>query len=68
MVVSLSSSNSSVKQAFSLLTLMLSNRRLRMKHTLQDIMSININDKLRTPQESEELIDCAVQNFSQNDE
>ena len=26
-------------------------------------MSININGKLRTPQEREELIDCAVQNF-----
>ena len=63
MVVSLSSSNSSVKQAFRLLTLMLSNKRLRMKHTLQDIMSININGKLRTPQEREELIDCAFQNF-----
>ena len=31
--------------------------------TVQDMMSININDKLWTPQEREEFIDYAVQKF-----
>ena len=43
---------------------MLSNRRLRKNHdTLQDMMSININGKLWTPQEREEVINHAVQKF-----
>ena len=64
-VVSLLSSNSSVEQAFSLLTLMLSNRCLDMNHTtLQNMILININEKLWTSQESDKLIDCDVQNFS----
>ena len=64
MVVSLSSSNLSVEESFSLCTLMLSNRCLCINHdTLHELMSININEKLWNPQEREGLIDYTVQNF-----
>ena len=67
MVVSLSSSNISMEQSFGVLTLMLSSRPIRRYHdTLQDWMSININAKLWTHQERDELIDCAVQMFLSN--
>ena len=62
-VLSLSSSNSSVERAFSLLTLLLSNRHLRMNHDiLQDLMLIN-NNKLWTPQEKKDIVGNACQEF-----
>ena len=45
-VMSQSASNSTVERAFSILTLLLSERRLHMKHsTMEEILMINLNNK-----------------------
>ena len=63
-VLSLSSSNSSAERAFSLLPLLLSNRRLCMNYdTLQNLMLININNKLWTSKEKKGIIENACQMF-----
>ena len=63
-VLSLSSSNSSAERAFSLLPLLLSNRRLCMNYdTFQNLMLININNKLWTPKEKKGIIENACQMF-----
>ncbi len=49
LVMCLSESNSTVERAFSLLTLLLTDRRLSLTHdTISDLMTINVNDKLWT--------------------
>ena len=45
-ILCLSASNSSVERVFSLLTLLLSDKRLSMEYsTMQKLMIINLNDK-----------------------
>lgn len=57
LVLVLSGSNSSVERAFSLLTLLLSNRRLKMKHdTINDLVIIKGNDPCWTDNEKRELL------------
>ena len=63
-VMCFSGSNSTVERAFSLLTLLLSDRRLRLKHkTLEELLIININDKLWSAQERDEIIRHAADKF-----
>ena len=62
--MSLSGSNSTVERAFSLLTLLLSDRRLKLGHkTVEDLMLININNKLWTPKEKEEIVLKTAEKF-----
>ena len=57
----ISVSNSTVERSFSLLTMLLSNRRISMSHrTMQDYMVININDKIWTKPEREKILSRAV--------
>ena len=64
LVMVMAGSNSTVERAFSLLTLMLTDRRLSLAHdTIKDILTININDKLWTPQEREEIIKTATSKY-----
>ena len=54
-------SNAFVECGFSILTSMLSDRRLRLKHeTMDDLLVIKANDSTWTPQEKEEIIECAL--------
>ena len=63
---SLSGSNSTVEKAFSLLTLLLTDKRLSMKHaTMQSILVININDKIWTETEREDIFSLAVDKYLQ---
>ena len=60
----LSGSNSTVERAFSLLTLLLSDKRLSMRHaTMEQVMMININDKIWTSLERESIITAAVHKY-----
>lgn len=64
LVISLAGSNSTVERAFSLLTLLLFDRRLRLAHnTIENLLLININDNLWTPSEREEIITGAAQKY-----
>ena len=61
-VLSLSGSNSTVERAFSLLTLLLTDRRLSMSHnTMEDMIIININDKLWSSAEREDILRTAAE-------
>ncbi|XP_057295467.1 zinc finger protein 862-like [Hydractinia symbiolongicarpus] len=61
LVLCLSASNSTVERAFSLLTLLLSNRRLTMSHvTMENLLCINLNNKIWTEKEREEITEMAV--------
>ena len=63
-IICLSASNSSVERAFSLLTLLLSDKRLSMKHvTMQQLMLINLNDKNWCEAERDEIIERAVEDY-----
>ena len=56
-----SGSNSSVERAFSMLTAMLNDRRLKMKHsTIESLMIVKINDKIWSAEERAEIIQRAV--------
>ena len=60
-VFSLSASNSMVERAFTLLTLLLSNKRLSLKHeTIESLMKINLSDKIWTEKENNEILERAV--------
>ena len=60
-VFSLSASNSMVEKAFSLFTLLLSNKRLSLKHeTIESLMKINLSDKIWTEKEKNEIVERAV--------
>ena len=64
LVMCLSGSNSTVERAFSLLTLMLTDRRLSLAHnTIENILIINANDKLWTPLERESIIKSAAEKY-----
>ena len=60
-VLCLSGSNSTLERAFSLLTLLLSDKRLSMSHkTMEDVILININDKLWSDVERNDIIKMAA--------
>ena len=60
-VFSLSTSNSMVERAFSLLTLLLSDKRLSLMHeTIESLMKINLSDKIWTEKEKNEILERAV--------
>ena len=64
LVICLSGSNSTVERAFSLLTLLLSDKRLKMNHaTMNDLLLININDKVWLSGEREAIIQNAVDSY-----
>ena len=64
LVMCLSGSNSTVERAFNLITLIMSDRRLSLSHsTMEDIVTININDKLWIQSEREEIIRAAANKY-----
>ena len=64
LIMSLSGSNSTVERVFSLLTLLMSDQRLKLAHnTIENLMIININDKLWTPTETKEIVVKATQKY-----
>ena len=63
-ILCLSGSNSTVERAFSVLTLFMSDRRLRMKHNLvEQLLLIKVNDKIWTQEEHEDIIQLAAQKY-----
>ena len=61
LILAMSGSNSTVERAFSMLTLMLSDRRLCLKHAvINDIMVIKGNDKTWSSEEREQLMERAL--------
>ena len=63
-VLCLSGSNSTVERAFSLLTLLLSDKRLSMSHnTMEDVILININVKLWSNVERDEIVKAAAERY-----
>ena len=57
LITSISGSNSSAERAFSILTCLLSDRRLKMKHqTIEDLLLIKCNNKIWDEKEKEEII------------
>lgn len=61
LILSIGGSNSSVERAFSLLTSILSNRRLKLRHkTIEDLMIIKLNDKIWSPSERNEILENAL--------
>ena len=61
-LISISGSNSSVERAFSMLTNMLSDKRLSMKHgRMESILITGANDKNWSTKEREEIIERAVE-------
>ena len=64
LVMCLSGNNSTVERAFSLLTLLLTDRRLSLSdETISDLMTINVNDKLWTPNEKSSIIKSAAEAY-----
>ena len=60
-VFRLSASSSMVERAFSLLTVLLSDKRLSLKHeTIESLMKINLSDKIWTEKEKNEILERAV--------
>ena len=60
-VFSLSTSNSMVERAFSLLILLLSDKRLSLKHeTIESWIKINLSDKIWTEKEKNGILERAV--------
>ena len=60
-VFSVFASNSMVEKAFSLLTLLLSDKRLWLKHeTIESLMKINLSDKIWTEKGKNEILERAV--------
>ena len=58
---SLSTSNSMVERAFRYLTLLLSDKRLSLKHkTTKSLMEINLSDQIWTEKEKNEILERAV--------
>ena len=67
LVLCCSSSNKAVKSSFSILTAMLSDRRLSMSHeTMEDNMIISSNAKVLTEQEKEEILQNAMKKYLTN--
>ena len=66
LVLCLSSSNSSVERVFSILTVLLSDRRLRMKHdTMEESLLISGNNSLWTDKERDDILNSAVDSYMQ---
>ena len=64
LMMCLSCSNSSVERAFNLLTMLLSDQRLNTSHdTINAILNININDKVFSEGEKNEILKEAVESF-----
>ena len=64
MLAWLSGSNPTVERAFSVLTMMLSDRSLSLHHeTMEDLMLLKCNDKNWGCQEREDIIDRALEIF-----
>ena len=64
LIMSLPGTNSTVKRAFSLLALLMSDQPLNLAHnTAENLMIININDKLWTPTEREKIVVKAAQKY-----
>ena len=64
LIMCMSGSNSTVERAFSLLSLLLSDRQLSLAHTtIEDLLVIDINDKLWTTQERENIILSAAEKY-----
>ena len=60
-VFSLSASNSTVERAFSFLTLLLSDKRLSLKHeTIESSMKLNLSDKILVEKEKNEILERAI--------
>ena len=60
-VFSLSASNSTVERAFSFLTLLLSDKRLSLKHeTIESLMKLNLSDKILVEKEKNEILERAI--------
>ena len=67
LVLCCSSSNKAVKSSFSILTAMLSDRRLSMSHeTMEDNMIISSNAKVLTEQEKEVILQNAMNKYLTN--
>ncbi|MCP4484342.1 MAG: hypothetical protein GY823_07275 [Flavobacteriaceae bacterium] len=61
-IITMSGSNSTVEQAFSTLRLLLSDRRLRMKHSrMEQLLFICANDKNWSDDEREEILERNVE-------
>ena len=61
-VFRLSASSSMVERAFSLLTVLLSDKRLSLKHeTIESLMKINLSDKIWTEKENNEILERPVE-------
>ena len=64
LIMCLSGSNSSVERAFSVLTTLLSDRRLSMKHdTMEEVILIAGNDSLWSDSERAEILNAAVEKY-----
>ena len=60
----ISGSNSEVERAFSILTMLLSDRRLSLDHqTMEDLMVIKVNDHAWSPQERREILESTVARY-----
>ena len=66
LLLSISVSNSTVERGFSILTLMMSDRRLGLSHeALVDVMRIKTNDKLWSMQERDNILSRAIELYRQ---
>ena len=66
LIMSISGSNCAVERAFSILTMMLSDQRLLLHHSvMEDIMIIKCNDHVWTTVERKEIIEAAVNKYLQ---
>ena len=64
LVMCMSSSNSSVERVFSILTILLSDRRLKMNHsTMEDCIIISGNDALWSDKERGDIVKAAVEKY-----
>ena len=62
LIMSISGSNSSVERTFSVVTNILSDKRLSMRHgTINESLIVYGNDDLWTTEERTEIINCAVE-------
>lgn len=65
LVISVSGSNSTVERAFSILSLILSDRRVSLKHdSMVDIIMIKANNKCWSEQERNEILDRAYELYT----
>ena len=66
LIIAISGSNSSVERTFSILTLILSDRRLSLKHDgMEDLMMIAANDSLWSEKDKNDIYDRAYEIYSE---